>query len=293
MEKTVADIKKQMTDSFISNQNVIDAYQLTPQKTFEEEFSTASIESIIFYCMAYAVWLLYQFFDLFKKEIDTSIKNYTHPTLTFYTEKIKTFQFGDNVITGTDTYNNTGLTDAQIEAKRIIKYAAAQEQAFTNGRYGVRIKVATDNNGMGEALTPQQYTAALAFLNTFKYAGVYTQLTTNDADNLKLFLRIYYNPLVLNNQGQRLDGTDNEPVQKAIKTYLKNLQFNGEFNLTALTDVLQQVNGVEDPRVLQAQTKYAALPYTDVIDKIIPDAGYLKIYNSLTDLQIEWVAKNE
>jgi hypothetical protein len=288
---TVADIKKQMTDVFIANQSVIDAYQLTTGNTFEQEFSVVSIESILFYCVAYAVWLIYSFFDLFKTEINDAVANYTHPTLGFFADKIKTFQFGDNVIVGKDIYDNTGLTDAQIEAKQVIKYASAVEQSFSNGRFGVRVKVAGEDGAGARVILPDvQFAAAKVFLKIFKPGGTYVELTTNDADYLTLKLRIYYNPLVLNNLGQRLDGTDNEPLQTAIDTHLKNLPFNGIFNLTAFTDAMQLVDGVADPRILSAQTKYAALPFTDVVDVVVPDAGYLKIYNPTTDLQIEWVA---
>lgn len=292
MAKTVAEIKKQMTDSFISNQAVIDSYELTPGKSFEEEFSIVSIESIIFYCMAFGVWLLYSFFDFFKIEIDAAITNYTHPTLVWYATKMKSYQHGDNLMEGTDRYDtNILITAEQMQAKLVIKYAAAIEQSFSNGRYGIRIKVAGESNNQRVKLPDEQRDAAKEFLKRIKAGGVYCELTTDDADYLKLALRVYYNPLVLNSQGQRLDGTDNEPLQKAIEDHLKNLPFNGRFNLTALTDAMQKVEGIADPRILQAQTKYAALPYTDVVDEVIPDAGYLKIYNE-NDLTIEWIAKN-
>jgi hypothetical protein len=291
MAQTVADIKKTITDVFIANDAVIAAYSITPGKTFEDEFSTASIESIIFYCVAYGIWLIYSFFDLFKSEIDAEVADYTHPTLDFFAVKMLTFQYGRDVIAGTDTYDNTGLTDEEIAAQKVIKSANAQEQDFSNGRFGVRLKVAgEDGDGNRIILPDAELTAAQDFLKIFKPAGVYTELTTDNADYLKLSLRVYYNPLVLNNQGQRLDGTDNTPLQDAIDAFCKNLPFNGRFNLTALTDTMQGVDGIADPRILSAQTKYAALPFTDVIDEVIPDAGYLKIYND-TDLNIVWVAK--
>lgn len=282
-----------MTDVFISNDAVKAAYGLTPGKTFEDEFSVSSIESILFYCMAFGLFVLYSFFDLFKIEIDTAITNYTHPTLIWFAEKIKTFQYGDAVVFEKDYYDNTGLTDAEIEARKVIKYAAAIEQDFTNGRFGVRIKVAgEDGSGDRIKLPDAQRDAAREFLEIFHPAGTYCELTTDDADYLKLSLKIYYNPLVLNNQGQRLDGTNNTSLQNAIDDHLKNLPFNGRFNLTALVDAMQAVDGVADPRIVSAQTKYAANPYTDVIDERIPYAGYLKIYDENTDLTIQWIPKS-
>jgi len=292
MAKTIAEIKKSITDVFIQNDAVKTLYVLDDGKTFEDQFSVTSVESIIFYAVAFGMFILYSFVDLFKIETDDKIKNYTHPTLEFYAQKIKTFQYGRSLVAGKDYYDNTGLTDEQIAAEQVIKYAAAQEQDFSNDKFGVRLKVAgEDANGVRIKLPDVQYTAALAFLPRFKYAGVYTEMTTDDADYLKLSLRVYYNPLVLNELGQRLDGTDNLPLQTAINNHLKNLPFNGKLNLTALTDAMQLVEGIEDPRILSAQSKYAALPYSDVIDEVTPDAGYLKIYDD-SDLNIEWIAKN-
>lgn len=293
MAKTVTEIKKGITDNFIANDAVKSAYALTPGKTFEDEFSASSVESILFHAVAFAIYVLYAFFDLFKKEIDTAIVNYTHPTLKFYADKIKTFQFGDAVVPETDYYDNTGLTAEEIEIKKVIKYAAAIEQDFSNGRFGVRIKVAgEDGAGNRIKLPAPQLAAAQSFVPNFKFGGVYTELTSDDADSLKLILKVYYNPLVLNATGERLDGTDNSPLQNAIDEHLKNLPFNGRFNLTALVDAMQSVDGVADPRIVSAQTKYALLPFTNVIDEIIPDAAYLKIYNPVTDLIITWIAKD-
>lgn len=292
--KTVAEIKKSMTDVFISNDAVKTAYGLTPGKTFEDEFSPASIESIIFHAVAFAMFVLYSFFEIFKTEINQAIIDYTHPTLHWSSEKIKTFQFGDDVVPETDYYDNTGLTDEEIAQRRVIKYAKAVEQNFSNGRFGVRIKVAgEDAAGERIQLPIDQLTAARSFWNLphVKPAGVYTEITSDDADRLKLSVRAYYNPRILNSLGQRLDGTNNTPLQNAIDAFLKNLPFNGRFNLTRLQDAMQAVEGISDPRILDAQTRYAALPWTGVVDESIPDSGYLKIYDT-TDLIIEWLPKD-
>lgn len=291
MAQTIAEIKKVMTDRFINDPAVIEAYDLRPGKTFEDEFSAASIESIIFYIAAFCAWVLQMLFDTHTAEIDDKIRRLKPGTLVWYAEKLKTFQYGDDLVPETDYYDNTGLTDEQIAERKVIKYAAAIEQAFSNGRFGIRAKVAGEVNGQRQALSPAQLDAAKEFASRFRFAGVYLEVTSDPADYLTLSLRVYYNPLVLNNQGQRLDGTDNTPLQTAIDEHLKNLPFNGRFNLTSLVDAMQKVNGVADPRILSAQTKYAATAYTEVIDERIPNSGYLKIYNP-ADLSIEWLPYN-
>lgn len=254
--------------------------------------SKVAIWKIIFYAVAYAVFVIDSLFDLFRVETDEKIKLLKPGTLMWYADKIKTFEYGETLAFESDYYNNGALTDAEVEAKKIIQYSAAIEQQFSNGRYGVRIKVAGESGGELVQLDTAQVgglAAAREFVKRFKYAGVYVETTSDDADYLKLSLRVYYDALVLNSAGQRLDGTSNTPLQDAIDDHLKNLPFNGRFNLTSLVDAMQAVQGVVDPRILSAQTKYAALPYTDVVDEMIPDAGYLKIYNSGTDLSIVWL----
>lgn len=255
--------------------------------------SRVAVWKILFYAVAYAVFLIDSLFDLFRTETDEKIKELKPATLTWFAEKVKSFQYGMNVVAETDYYDNTGLTDQQVEDAKVIKYAAAIEQDFSNGRFGVRIKVAgEDGGGSRVKLTDDQRDAAREFLKIFKPAGTYCELTTDDADYLKLSLKVYYNPLVLDATGQRLDGTNTTPLQAAIDTHLKNLPFNGRFNLTALVDAMQEVDGVSDPRIVSAQTKYAANPYTEVIDERIPYAGYLKIYDQNTDLTIQWIPKS-
>lgn len=253
--------------------------------------SRVAIWKILFYAVAYCVFLIDTLFDLFRAETDAKILLLKPPTLIWFANKIKDFQFGDDLIPETDVYDNTGLTEDEIEERKVIKYAAAIEQDFSNGRFGVRIKVAGEQGGVRVKLPTEEQEAAREFLKRFKPAGTYVELTSDDADYLKLALRVYYNPLVLRPNGERLDGTDSRPLQTAIETHLKNLPFNGRFNLTALVDAMQKVDGVSDPRIISAQTKYAALAYTDVVDERIPDSGYLKIYNE-ADLTIEWIAKS-
>ncbi len=255
--------------------------------------SRVPVWKIVFYAVAYGIFLIDTLFDLFRTETDLKIKLLKPATLLWFAEKVKTFQYGDNLVPETDYYDNTGQTEDQVTAKKVIKYAAAIEQSFSNGRFGVRIKAAgEDGGGIRIKLPDAERDAAREFVKRFKPAGTYVELTTDDADHLKLTLKVYYNPLVLNATGQRLDGADPTPLQTAIKNHLKNLPFNGRFNLTALVDAMQAVDGVSDPRITSAQTQYAALPYTEVIDERIPDAGYLKIYDENADLTITWIPKS-
>jgi len=114
-------------------------------------------------------------------------------------------------------------------------------------------------------------------MTQIKDAGVKLLITSGPADNLRLVLRIEYNPLVINSTGARIDGVTMTPVKDAIKLHLQNLPFNGVFSVQKLVDAIQAVEGVNDISVDQVQTKYGLLNYTSVDISVIPDAGYLRI----------------
>lgn len=46
---TIAEIKKQITDHFISDPTIVQKYKLQTDKTFDDQFSTVSLENIIFF----------------------------------------------------------------------------------------------------------------------------------------------------------------------------------------------------------------------------------------------------
>lgn len=279
MARPVKDIQNEIISSLAADGIVVSA-------------SLTSRRRMMTRVVAFAIYTLERLFDYLRIEIDIKIRLQKPATLTWFADKIKTFQYGDNLVPETDYYDNSALTAAQVLDRKIIKYAAAVEQNFSNGRFGVRIKVAgEDGSGERVKLSNAQRDAAREFLQRIKPAGTYCELTTDDPDYLKLSLKVYYNPLVLNAQGQRLDGTDTEPLQKSIRLFLANLPFNGRFNLTALVDAMQVVDGVSDPRIISAQTKYADVAYSEVVDERTPDSAYLKIYNP-GDLTIQWIPKS-
>ena len=70
-------------------------------------------------------------------------------------------------------------------------------------------------------------------------------------------------------------------VKEAIKDYLKKLPFNGELSLQALTDVIQQVEGVKDVSIDNAQTKWIEGSIWGSFQEInisqIPQSGYFAV----------------
>jgi len=237
--------------------------------------------------VAVCAWTVEVLFDTLKAEINELLALMKPHSLRWYATKATAFQYGYSLPADSDKYDNSGLTEDEIEESQIIKYVAVVEQLKS-----LRVKVATQSADL-EPLTNDQKAAFAEYMSRIKDAGVKLQIDSLPPDRLRSGLKIYYDPLILDSTGQRLDGTDSEPVQTAFKTYLRNLPFNGEFVLAFLVDALQKVEGVVIPHIATCEATYGELPFTSVDVKYLPDAGYLRFENPEEDLTIEFIAQSQ
>ena len=250
--------------------------------------SRVAIYRLWLYVIAVCQWTLENLYDIFTAAVNSIIANMKPHSALWYRNMALAFQYGSALPSDTDTYDNTGLTDDQIAASKVIAYAAAVETVI-NGESVLRIKVAALVDGDLGPVPAYQLAAFTAYMARIKDAGVTLAITSGNPDGLQLSIDYYYDPLLLNAQGARNDGTDATPVQTAINVFLQSLDFNGQFSVNALDDALQQVPGYKDLRINYALTQYGALPYTSVNVRYTPDAGYLRLLNPATDLTINFV----
>jgi hypothetical protein len=238
--------------------------------------SKVAIWKLLFYAVAFTVNVLESIFDLFKADMDDMIKQLKPHSPRWYAEKAKSFQYGMTLIQESDQYDNTALTQSQIDATKIVTQAAVVEQNDSVNR-GIRIKVAKTAGADLTALTAGELASFTAYMERVKDAGIKLNVTSAVADDLKADLRIFFDPLVLNGLGQRIDGTSMTPVQDAFKNYLKNLPFNGLFVPQLMIDQLQKVEGVIIVKDDSWQARYGANPFASIDVEYVPDAGYLRI----------------
>lgn len=272
---TIADIKKLMTDPYITNEMVKQLYGLKDGLTFEDQFSAVSLENIIFDDVATALWVNQQLFEQHKIDISAILNEQMSGTANWYAWKAKQFQFGQELVFETDYYDNTGLTSEQISSRQVVKYAAAVESLDKSILY---LKIATESNGNRQPLSAVQLTAFKNYLNAYQYAGVRIVVINDQPDHMKLTIDIYYDPQVLDESGKRLDGNANTPVQDAIRNYLKNLPFNGMYTNQALVDTLQVLDGVDVAEIKFAASRYGAYTqFTEINAREIAHAGYYQI----------------
>jgi len=223
-------------------------------------------------------------FDLHTQEVEDIISNMKPHNPLWYANKVKAFQYGKSLVYEADYYDNSGMTEEEIEAQKIVKHVAVEEL-----EEWMRIKVVKEVNGERVKLEDHEMDALKEYMKRVKDGGVRLRIDSLDADSLKLEIDIYYNPLVLDANGRRIDGTNDAPCNDALELYLDSLKFNGLFVPTFLIDGLQKVEGVDIPVIKVAQAKYGELPFTDIGVKYKPDAGYLKFYD-VGDLKFNFKA---
>lgn len=271
-------LEKKALASSLSNLEVLTTSE---QSTLANLTSTSkvSIWRLWVYICAFSIWTMEKIFDIFKIEVEETIALNQIGTPTWYRKKMLEFQLGYD-LTEMAIYDNTNEIQSDVLASKIIKQAAIEE---IGGR--LKVKVATEANNELAPLSIPELEAFSNYAQKIKYAGTRLIIVSRIPDDFKANYTIYYNPLILDAYGARLDGTNNEPVKSAVKSFLRNLEFNGELVLTKLTDYLQEVEGVEEPVKNTAQAKYGGFGYNEIDEYYIADAGYMKLDENNTTFE--------
>ena len=272
MARTIAQIQ----------QSIIDTKNADTTLAGLTSTSNVAIWLLWSYVVAVCQWVLENLFDLHKSEVTRIIATQKPHSLQWYVTKSKAFQYGVTLPADSDVY---AVVPPISPSVLIIANAAAVELSNL-----VRVKVAKLSGGVLAALASGELTAFTAYLQRIKDAGVRLQCTSGTPDNLQLELAVFYDPLVLDNTGARLDGTNAHPVKDAINTFLDNLPFNGLFVLNNLIAAIQAVEGVRIGEIVTAQANYGATPYVTIAYEYTPDAGYMILDDTYFDAHVTYTA---
>lgn len=256
--------------------------------------SKTAVWNLWAFIVASAIWILEKLFDKHISDVERIISNKTPHWPSWYCNKALDFQYGHTLLTDSDQYET--IDD---EAK-IIKFSAAVETfdgylklkvAKASGSTLLKLSGDFPNNGLSAPMEDNSGGSGekLAFYNYMqkvKDAGVKIRFVSQDPDHLRLVIDAYFDPMVLDNEGKRLDGTNNTSLQDAINNYIESLPFNGEFTNMALTDAMQAVDGIKIPQLLSAEAYWGAYEWETISAKYNPEAGWLKVFEG--DLTINW-----
>ena len=239
--------------------------------------SKVALWRILFYAFAYCVWTFEVLFDDFIATVVNILALQRPHTLRWYRQKALAFQLGFNLLTDSDKFDNTGYTDAQVTDSKIVRYAAINE-ATIDGKRTLLLKIAKEMNGEPSTLSLVEEDAFTAYMQEVKDAGNILIIYNRQADVIRAAVNVYYNPLLLDGNGNRLDGGAGKPVEDAAKAYPFSLDFNGEFILAAFVDALQNAYGVSRRRcdLIQFEKKTGDNAFQSVGSSFVPEAGYAK-----------------
>lgn len=165
MARTIAEIKKEMTDAYISNSIIRDIYGITGDADFDSVFSPVSIESTLFYIFAATAHIIEQMFDQFKTDVEERIDANIIPTVRWYHSSALAFQYGDPLVYDPEKYQFR--YSAIDEAKQLVKYVAVKDRGGS-----IQILVSGDEGGLPCPLTGDVLTAFKSYMNSIKIAGV-------------------------------------------------------------------------------------------------------------------------
>lgn len=265
MARTITEIKDSIAADFMHNEDVARAYGFEPDESFSTRFSKVSIENLLFYIVACATWALECIFDRYREEVEQRIDQTMPHRPKWYRDKTLDFMKGKTLVPDTDMYDMSGMDAGEIEAAKVVKHAAAVENQDASV---LTIKVAGEKDGQRCRLDDETEEQLAAYIAEIKDAGVRIALVNIDADRFNCEVDIYYDPMLIPGQVENV-------CREAIREYIENLPFNGEYTNAALVDKLQTVDGVRIPELKMASTYGGSETEVVAINaRYVPRAGY-------------------
>lgn len=249
MARSISEIKRTMTDAFMQDEAIRDAYDLSSDKTrFADCFSAVSLENLLFYIVAACHYVLESIFEKFTQDVEQKISRAVVASIPWYFDKAKAFQYGDTLVLNPRTF---GYEYAKVDtSKQRVKYVAVRDRGAS-----IEMLVSEEQNGKPTPLSDDVLTAFKHYINAIKIAGVVINVRTRKADELTIAVKVVVDPLKINRQGVDI-ATSEKVVENAIENYLADIVYGGTFNKTKLVDAIQRVDGVVD--VVLGVCKYKA-----------------------------------
>lgn len=249
MARSISEIKRTMTDAFMQDEAIREAYDLSQDKTrFADCFSAVSLENLLFYIVAACHYVLESIFEKFTQDVEQKISRAVVASIPWYFDKAKAFQYGDALVLNPRTF---GYEYAKIDTlKQLVKYVAVRDRGAS-----IEMLVSAEQDGKPTPLSDEILTAFKHYINAIKIAGVVINVRTRKADELSIAVKVVVDPLKINRTGVDIASSE-KVVEHAIENYLADIVYGGTFNKTKLVDAIQRVDGVVD--VVLGVCKYKA-----------------------------------
>ncbi len=267
MARSINDIKSEMAREFMRNEAAAERYGFEPGAAFGDVFGAASVENILLYVWAVCAWTVEQLVARHKAEVTAEVERIIPHRPKWYRDKVLEFMEGKELAADSDRYDTAGMSESEIAAARVVKHAVATESRDASL---LTIKVAGESGGDRGPLTAGQERQLKAYISEIKDAGVRVSLVNMEADTFGCEVDVYYNALLE-------PGEVRTACAAAIRDYIENLPFNGEYTNMALVDRLQEVEGVKIAELLGSTAQAANEgTITRTNARLTPAAGYFK-----------------
>ncbi len=234
-----------------------------------EQRSAVSDHRIWIWIMAFLTYTIDGLFFKHKSEVNEKISNNRFGTLKWYEYILYKFQYGDTLDWVNDEYTYSTID----ETKQVIKYA----NAVKVGR-SVVCKIAKDAGGVPGKLDPEELSAVEYYLGRLQPPGETVLVLSEIADSLQLTIDVFYDPLVMNQNGELISDTSVKPVENAVDDYLNGVKFAHNFEENAFVDAIQKAVGVKRIYPVDFKARTALnLNYESFNRTYRPYAGYMNI----------------
>ena len=271
MARTVTEIKESLAADFMRNEAAASAYEFTPGDNFTERFSKVSVENVLFYVVACAVWVLECLFDAHTADVDSRIDEILPHRPKWYRDKALRFMKGKVLLPDSDEYDTSTMSEEEIAATRVVKHAVAVESRETSI---LTVKVAGESDGRRAPLDEETVQQLKSYFVEIKVDGVRINVVNKEGVPFSCEVDIYYDAMLT-------PETVKNDCEAAIKSYIENIPFNGEYTNMALVDTLQGVDGVKVVELTRASTGGAAINA-----RYVPDAGYFRVDTLTLNLKV-------
>jgi hypothetical protein len=229
--------------------------------------SKTAIWRLLLWVFAYGANIVEVLFDAFIVEVENKGKAAKVGNAQWYQVRILEFQYGDNLAYQNGIYQYVVLD----ETKKIVSHCSVVS-GFDPLVGGVlNIKIAKQDGENLTGLDLDEMAALRSYINKVRFAGTKFKLVSTTGDILKIGFHVYFDPII----PLALLKTN---VETVIANYVKNLPFDGIFNITKLIDLVQAVDGVKDCVFINAASKpYSGASYTAITRESNPYGGYYTI----------------
>lgn len=206
-----------------------------------------------------------QLWDIYKAELETKIKNAAVGTNQWYKAKALEFQYSASTPQVLQVNSDYSIGYPTVDTSlRIITRCSVKTTATRT----VLIKVAMSEPPV---IVPSTELSSFAgYIGDFGFAGIKYVVSSANSDKLYLKANIYYD-------GQYAS-TIQASVISAIKSYLANLDFDGNVVLSALFDAIQAVTGVNDLVFEDVAIRADATPFANKIYLVEDYATIIRSY---------------